>query len=164
MSCGAPVVVWLWLRRRSLIGCCGRQRGADGGPVAWFHRLNRTTGVRVIQFGFIGLAPPHQLEGGRACHLAAPGFEFGRLGASLLALQFVETQGQVAQGAQDLNGAALGDLATILVEGVVAPIMRTVFDGGPMVADDFEQLLIAALLLAQAGGVIADGIGGRIGI
>jgi hypothetical protein len=41
-------------------------------------------------------------------------------------------------------------LTTILIEGVVTPIMRTVFDGGPMVADDLEQVLIAVLPLAQA--------------
>ena len=120
-----------------------RQRGRQGGPVAWFHRLNRTRGVRIIQFFFIALASPDQLEGGRASHLAAPGFKFGGLVASLLALQFVEANGQIAQSAQDLDGTALGDLATILVEDVVTPIMGTVFDGGPMVADDFEQLLVA---------------------
>lgn len=82
----------------------------------------------------------------------------------MLALQFVEANGQVAQGAQDLDGAALGDLAAVLVEGVVTPIMRAVFDGSPMVANNLEQLLIAVLPLAQAGGVKADGVGGRLGL
>jgi len=65
------------------------------GPVAWFHRLASACGVRRI------------------------------LGASALPFQFVEAQGQVAQRAQDLNGAALGDLAAnFLAEVARQPLWR----------------------------------------
>ena len=69
------------------------------------------------------------------CHLAAPGFEFFDLGVAAFFLQFVEAEGQIAQGGQELGASTLGGLTGILAKGVVAAVMRAVLDGRPMVAE-----------------------------
>jgi len=92
--------------------------------------------------------------GGR--HLAAPGFEFFDLGVAAFFWQFVEAEGQIGQGGQDLRASPFGCLTGILAKGVVASVVRAVLDSRPVVADDFAQFLVVLLWLAQAGGVIAD--------
>jgi len=76
--------------------------------------------------------------------------------ALLLFLEFIEAIGQIAEAGQHGRALAIGRTIGILPERDIAPVVRAVFDGRPVAANDRQHRGVILFLQGQACGVVAD--------
>lgn len=97
------------------------------------------------QPGGADLALEDRPEGGEGL-LLAPGFKGVGLGSLPFLFQFVNAVGQVAEAGQDRCSLAVGGAAGIFPQGHIAPVMRAVFNGRPMAANELQELGLIVLV------------------
>ena len=88
--------------------------------------------------------------------LLAPGGQGIDLGLCARPLEFIDAQGQIAQAGEDFSSRSIRGAAGILAQGDIAAIVRSVFDGRPVAANDFFQRGFSMFFEAEAGGITAD--------
>ena len=88
--------------------------------------------------------------------MLAPGAERIDRRALLLFLEFIEAIGQIAEAGQDGGTLPVGRAIGILSERDIPPVVRAVFDGRPMSANERQHRGVILFLEGQAGGVAAD--------
>ena len=76
--------------------------------------------------------------------------------ALLLFLEFIEAIGQIAEAGQDGSPLPVGRAIGIFSERDIPPIVRAVFDGRPMTANERQHRGVIVFLQGQACGVAAD--------
>jgi hypothetical protein len=96
------------------------------------------------------------LEGGAGSHGALPGWQAGGLGAAALSFQIVKPDGQVAERGAVAGCFDPGHPAGVLAEGDIAHAVHAVFYRSPVADDEFEELLVGALVGGVARGVVGD--------
>lgn len=101
----------------------------------------------------------NEFESRRGGHLALPTWDIVSVGSSFLFLKFKQTQNKVPQSGHGLGGGAARDLGSILAQGNVAPVMRSVFTSRPVATDMLGQLLGRGFLPLQTGDIEAVFLG-----
>ena len=91
----------------------------------------------------------------RTGELAPPPGKSTRLGLAAMLLQFEKSQEQVAQGGHDLSGFGPADSRSVLAQADIPAVVRSVFNGRPVVTNGLEQLPGAILVWGGAGAVVA---------
>jgi hypothetical protein len=97
----------------------------------------------------------------RSLELSTPSWKGAGLGFAAVPLEFHQTQEQIAQSGHYVSAAPAADAGVVFAQAHIAPVMRAVFNGPPVIADRLEQLLSVVLLGGRTGAVKSVFFGGR---